>query len=265
MMDDLSETDLGQLDAVVRLFRDVLGDGAVGAYLYGSAVTSGLRRDSDLDILVVSSRRATDAERRALIDGLLPISGSRNDTTLARHLEVTLVARPDVQPWHYPPPMELQYGDWWRREFESGDVKPWTSPNPDLAVLLTSALADGVPLFGPPIVDLLDPVPQDDLRRAMRDVIPDLMADLEGDVRNVLLTLARVWFTSETGTIAAKEVAADWALARLPEGRGDALRRARAVYLGEEAESWDEDAMVAARADAAAISTSIEATRSDAG
>ena len=25
------------------------------------------------------------------------------------------------------------------------------------------------------------------------------MADLEGDVRNVLLTLARVWFTLETG------------------------------------------------------------------
>jgi Aminoglycoside adenylyltransferase, C-terminal domain len=161
--------------------------------------------------------------------------------------------------------MELQFGDWWRREFESGDVKPWTSPNPDLAVLLTSALADGVPLFGPPIADLLDPVPGDDLRRAMRDVVPDLMADLDSDVRNVLLTLARVWFTSETGTIAPKDVAADWALARLPEGRGDALRRARAVYLGEEAESWDDDAMVAARADAAAISTSIKATRSDAG
>jgi streptomycin 3"-adenylyltransferase len=257
-MNTLSEADLGQLDAVVGLVRDVMGDSAVGMYLCGSAVTSGLRRESDLDILIVSSRRTTKVERRALIDGLLPLSGSRDGETRKRHLEVTVVAQPEIQPWHYPPPMELQYGDWWRRKFESG-LEPWSSPNPDLAVLLTSARADGVPLFGPPIVELVDPIPRDDLAKAMIDVIPDLMADLEGDVRNVLLTLARVWFTFQTGAIAAKDVAADWAVARLPDGRGEALRRARAGYLGDLDDSWDAEAMVAARADAAAIRTSIEA------
>ena len=260
-MNPLPEAEQGQLDAVVRLVREVMGGAAVGAYLYGSAVTSGLRRDSDLDILVVSSRRTTKVERRALIDGLLPLSGSRGGEAGKRHLEVTVVARPDIQPWHYPPPMELQYGDWWRREFESG-LEPWSSPNPDLAVLLTAARADGVPLFGPRIVDLVEPVPRDDLAQAMLDVIPDLMADLEGDVRNVLLTMARVWFTLQTGEIAAKEVAADWAVARLPDRRGDALRRARAGYVGEAEDSWNEDAMVGARADAAAILASIEATSS---
>ena len=93
----------------------------------------------------------------------------------------------------------------------------------------------------------------------MRDVVPDILADLDGDVRNVLLTLARVWFTLETGTIAAKDVAADWALARLSEGRGDALRRARAGYLGDTEESWEDEALEVARADADAIRTSIEA------
>ena len=195
-----------------------MGETAVGAYLFGSAITSGLRRDSDLDILIISSRRTTDAERRTVIEGLLPISRSRADTTDKRHLEVTVVARPDIQPWHYPPPIELQYGDWWRREFESGAVEPWSSPNPDLAVLLTAARADGVPLFGPPIADLVDPIPPDDLGRAMLDVIPALLEDLEDDTRNVLLTLARVWFTLRTGAIAAKDVAANWAIARLPEG-----------------------------------------------
>ena len=254
----LSKTDLDQLDAVVRLLRRVLGDAVVGAYLYGSAVTSGLRRDSDLDILIVSSRRTTELERRAIIDGLLPISRARNDASDKRHLEVTIVAEPDVSPWHYPPPMELQYGDWWRNEFEARR-EPWSSPNPDLAVLLTAARAEGVSLFGRPLTDLIEPVPQDDLRRAMRDVLPELMADLDGDVRNVLLTLARVWFTLETGTIAAKDVAADWALARLPEDRGDALRRARAGYLGDAVDLWEGDALIAARADAFAIRTSTEA------
>jgi predicted nucleotidyltransferase len=257
-MNTLSEAERGQLDAVVRLVRDVMGDAAVGAYLYGSAVTSGLRRESDLDILVVSNRRTTDDERRALIDGLLPLSGSRGGETGKRHLEVTVVARPDIQPWQYPPPMELQYGDWWRREFESGE-EPWSSPNPDLAVLLTAARADCVALFGPPIAELVDLIPRDDLAKAMLDVIPDLMADLDGDVRNVLLTLARVWFTLHTGEIAAKDVAADWAIARLPEGRGDALSRARAGYLGDLDDSWEGKDMVAAREDAAAIRASVEA------
>ena len=53
------------------------------------------------------------------------------------------------------------------------------------------------------------------------------------DTGNVLLTLARVWLTLETGEMAAKDVAADWAIARLPEGTGDALRRARAEYVGQ--------------------------------
>ena len=258
----LGATARSQIDAVVRLVRDVLGDSAEAAYLYGSAVRDGLRADSDLDILVVATRRTTDGERRALIRGLLSISRTRDDPGATRHLEVTLVVRSDVQPWRYPPPMELQYGDWWRREFEAGDFSPWTSPNPDLAVLLTAARAEGMALFGPPAAELLDAVPGDDLRRALRDVVPNLLKDLDDDTRNVLLTLARVWVTLETGSIVPKDEAAAWALARLPEGRGDALRSARAAYLGAATEAWeDAAAMASARADAAAMVEIIEEGR----
>lgn len=253
----LPDAERRQLDAVVRLVRDLLGDAALGAYLHGSAVTPGLRGDSDLDILVVASRRLTSVERRVVIDGLLPLSRAPGDATGKRHLELTVVALPDITPWRYPPPMELQYGDWWRREFESG-LEPWASPNPDLAVLLTAARAVGVPLFGPPVGELIEPVPRDDLGRAMRDVVPDLLADLEPDVRNVLLTLARVWFTLATGTIVAKDIAAEWALARLPEGTGNALRRACAGYLDEADDPWHGEAMASARADAAAMQAAIE-------
>jgi streptomycin 3"-adenylyltransferase len=257
VIDQLPATERGQIDDVVRLARDVLGDDALGAYMFGSSVTSGLRADSDLDILLVSSRRTSESERRSLIDGLLGISRSRGDTTGRRHLEVTVVVRSDVSPWRYPPPMEFQYGDWWRDEFESGDVHPWTRPNPDLAVLLTAARADAVAIFGPPIDRLVDAVPRADLDHALLDVIPGLMEDLEGDVRNVLLTLARVWFTLETGTIASKDVAADWAITRLPAGRGDAIRLARAGYLGEAQDRWERDEMAAAQADAATIREAI--------
>jgi streptomycin 3"-adenylyltransferase len=259
VIDQLPGTERGQLDDVVRLVRHVLGDAVVGAYLFGSSVTSGLRADSDLDVLVVSIRRTTENERRALIGGLLRISRSRDDRTSKRHLEVTIVSQPDIRPWRYPPPIEFQYGDWWRTEFESGDLAPWTSPNPDLAVILMSARADGVALYGPPIAGLVDPVPPGDLQRASLDVVPDLLRDLEDDVRNVLLTLARVWFTLATSTIASKDAAATWAIPRLPVGHGEALRRARAAYRGEATDTWDADAMGQARADATAMREAISA------
>ena len=242
----------------MALVEDVFGEAALAAYLYGSAVHGGLRADSDLDILVVLDRSTTLPERRALIDGLLARSRSTEHRE-RRHLEVTVVVLAAIRPWRYPPSLELQYGDWWRSAFTAGDASPWTSPNPDLAVLLTSVRDDGVPLFGPPSVELLEPVPRRDLQRAVRDVIPELLPGLEeDDTRNSLLTLARIWFTLATGRIESKDVAADWAIERLPDGAGDGLRLARAGYLGEARDTWDEPAMASARTDWQAMVEAID-------
>jgi predicted nucleotidyltransferase len=247
-----------RLDGVVALIDDVLGDAVVAAYLSGSAVHGGLREDSDLDILVVIGRSTPPDERHALIDGLLARSRSPEHDE-RRHLEVTLVVLPDIRPWRYPPPLELQYGDWWRSAFDAGDLSPWTSPNADLAVLLTSVRDDGIPLIGRPAADVLDPVPPADLERALRDVIPELLPGLEeDDTRNALLTLARIWFTLTTGRIGSKDVAAAWALERLPAGTGEGLRLARAGYLGEARDTWDAAALANARTDWLAMLTAID-------
>ena len=44
---------------VVRVVRDILGTGAVGAYLHGSAVFGGLKPRSDIDVFVVTRRSLT--------------------------------------------------------------------------------------------------------------------------------------------------------------------------------------------------------------
>lgn len=212
----------------------------MAAYLYGSAVAGKLQRRSDLDVLVVSARRSTDDERAALIQGLLLLSGSHAAAGPARSLEVTIVARPDVVPWRFPPRMDFQYGDWLRGEFERGELAPWEASNPDLAVLLTTASQHHRALFGPPPSQLLESVPAGDLRRAMVEGIPSLLVDLDGDESNVLLTLVRIWVTLETGEIVAKDAAADWAITRLPASDRQALERARAVYLDEAPDAWDD-------------------------
>jgi Domain of unknown function (DUF4111) len=154
-------------------------------------------------------------------------------------VELTVVVQSDVRPWRYPPRCEFQYGEWLRAEFERG-VMPAPQPNPDLAPLLTMVLLGNTPLFGPPPGEVLDPVPRDDLRRALVAGVPDLLADLEWDTRNVILTLARIWTTLATGVIRSKDAAAAWALERLPAEHRPVLARARAIYLGAEEERWDD-------------------------
>ena len=224
-----------QLEGITVLLDDVLGADLAGAFLFGSAVLGGLKPESDLDLLAVSERPTSPDEKRRLAAALLRASGD------PRRLELTIVVRAAVRPWRYPPAFDFQYGDWLRTEFERGDATPRPStPSPDLATLLTMTLLADSPLTGPPPADVLDPVPHGDLVRAMRDGVDPLLADLGHDTANVLLTLARSWSTVSTGEIRPKEAAADWAVARLPVAQRPALARARAVYLGDEPDGWDD-------------------------
>ncbi|MER6407672.1 aminoglycoside adenylyltransferase family protein [Streptomyces viridosporus] len=211
----------------VGLVGDVLGSDALGTYLHGSAVLGGLRPASDVDVLVVSRRRMDEQQRRALLGGLLDISGC-GDT--ARPVELTVVVRSEVRPWRYPPIGDFLYGEWLRAEYEAGKV-PRPEPMPDLALLITTALAGDHPLTGPRPAQVLDPVPRADLVRASLAGVPGLLDDLDGDTRNVLLTLARVWSTLATGRIRPKDAAADWALARLPPEHRPVLEHAKRLYL----------------------------------
>ncbi len=95
-------------------------------------------------------------------------------------------------------------------------------------------------MLGPPPAQVFDPVPHDDLIRAIVGDIDALLDDLDRDTRNVILTLARIWSTVATGTIRAKDAAAGWALTRLPQEHRAVLVRARSVYLGQEEEHWDD-------------------------
>jgi streptomycin 3"-adenylyltransferase len=98
----------------------------------------------------------------------------------------------------------------------------------------------GMPLVGPPPGEVLDPVPRADLVRAMTEELDSLLADLEGDTRNVLLTLVRVWSTIATGEIRSKDAAAAWALDQLPPEHRPLLELASAAYLGEADDDWRE-------------------------
>jgi streptomycin 3"-adenylyltransferase len=137
----LGETDREQLTAVLVGLRDALGRDLIGAYLHGSAVLGGLRARSDLDLLAVATRRMTRGEKERLVARLLLVSGPDPEAAPPRPIELTVVVASEIRPWRYPPSMDLLYGEWWREEFENGDLQPWGSRvNRDGAILVSMAL-----------------------------------------------------------------------------------------------------------------------------
>ncbi len=233
--------DAEQLDRVVSLVRGVLGPDAKGAYLFGSAALGGLRPESDLDVLVVSTRPTTLEEKGRLVERLLSISGREAPEGRRRRIELTIVVEDEIKPWRFPPSFDFQYGDWLRAAFESGDLTPWpTTTSPDLASLITMVLLANAPVFGPAPTDLFAPIPHEDLVKATVGDIDRLVGVIEKHTRDVVLTLARIWYTAATGAIRSKDAAADWALALLPDEHRAVLARARAIYVGDEEEHWSD-------------------------
>jgi len=212
-------------------------DGLVGLYLYGSSITGALQHESDIDLLAVTRRSMSTRARVEITKLLLRFSGRRATVQPNRPVELTSVVHSDLTPWRYPAVCDYQYGEWLRADITDGQM-PAPHPDPDLALLVSSARSTCEALRGPALDEITDPVPSADLRRAMRDSLQPLLADLHGDERNVLLTLARMVVTLETGEIVSKDDAARHVMSSLsPSGR-ELLDLARQGYLGAVADDW---------------------------
>jgi predicted nucleotidyltransferase len=148
MLDTYSREMRQQLEESLELLRMVLGADLLGVYLYGSSLVGGLQKYSDIDLFVVSNRATTRQEKAKLVIDLLKISGIYMKSKKLP-IEMTIVEKSEVNPWHYPPRFDFQYGDWLRQQFEQGNIEPWpTKEMPDLALLITQVLLASTTLAG---------------------------------------------------------------------------------------------------------------------
>jgi aminoglycoside 9-adenylyltransferase len=217
----------------------VLGESIVGIYLFGSAVVGGLKRDSDVDILVAVSNPPTFEQKKTLVAQLMSVSGAIGNLQAIRPIELTVITVSDVVPWQFPPRAEFVYGEWLREQFEAGSV-PEPVRDPDLAIVLKKLIDNSLPLYGSNAAKVFEPVPIADIRRAIRNSLPSLLAEAAGDERNVVLTLSRMWLTASTGDIVPKDAAAEWAEKQASPDHAMLLRYARDGYLGKIEDRWDE-------------------------
>ncbi|MDV3126032.1 DUF4111 domain-containing protein [Mycobacterium sp. 21AC1] len=194
--------------------------GVLGVYLYGSTVVGGAQLDSDIDLLVVTREALSVPERESLTRLLLNSSGWKGhantlpEAATRRPIELTSFAIGSTRPWEPEPRYDYQFGEWLRHEFLSGMV-PGPTNDPDAVLLVATALAGQRTLHGPALSTLIAPVPEEKLRDAALAVIPALREAIVGDERNVLLTLARIAVTVESGRIMSKDAAAEAVVTRL--------------------------------------------------
>ncbi|MCE8439085.1 aminoglycoside adenylyltransferase family protein [Rhodovulum sulfidophilum] len=227
-----------QIGSALGILRRRLGDALLAVYLHGSAVSGGLRPQSDIDLLAVVGSGLTESQRNGLFTELLCLSGRHPAVPGGpRCLEVLVFCRSELARGDYPARAEFVYGEWLREAFEAGE-SPVPERDPEYSLVLAQAWQEAIALCGPPGNELLPEVPPEHVRQAMRDALPELLDGSHGDARNVLLTLARMWYTARTGKFVTKDAAATWAIARLSGPDAMTLDHARGAYLGELAEDW---------------------------
>nr|ADZ31323.1 aminoglycoside-3'-adenylyltransferase [Pseudomonas aeruginosa] len=218
------------LNAIERHLESTLLD----EHLYGSALDGGLKPYSDIDLLVTVAAQLDETVRQALVVDLLEISASPGQREALRSLEVTIVVHGDVVPWRYPARRELQFGEWQRKDILAGIFEPATT-DVDLAILLTKVRQHSLALTGSAAEDFFNPVPEGDLFKALSDTLKlwNSQPDWEGDDRNVVLTLSRIWKSAATGKTAPKDIVANRAIECLPNQHKPVLLEARQAYLGQ--------------------------------
>jgi len=209
-------TPYADVNALLQLLLDraraALGPNLVGIYLYGSLSSGDFDPDSsDVDFVVATARTLPDETVRALARVHAEIAAS--GLPWSRRLEG----------WYLPPqalrrhdPADLSHPtigvDW---DFGPADL------GADWVIQRHIVREQGVVVWGPPPADLIDPVPPDELRRAVVETAIGFWAhQLEGPEPEwlrtreyqafAILTMCRILYTLEHGAIASKPVAAAW-------------------------------------------------------
>lgn len=200
----------GVLHDLVTGAQSALGDAFVGAYLQGSFALGAGDLHSDCDFLVVVRERP-DAEQevalRALHRDLPHREGHWN-----RHLEGSYAVAGDLRTVD-------GMGAEWLYADHGADEMQW-SDHCNQAWTRWILREHGVTLLGPCPVELIDPVPEDVLRKQARAGLGTLTDDVLGWCppriawcqRYLVVQAARSLYTVRTAQVASKRDALRWAM-----------------------------------------------------
>ncbi|HEY7691731.1 MAG TPA: aminoglycoside adenylyltransferase domain-containing protein [Gaiellaceae bacterium] len=220
-------TPFPELDEVLRQLvsgvAGVLGSNLVGIYLQGSFALGEADEWSDVDWLVVTGEQVGEPERPAL-DALhrrLFLIPDR----WAQHLEGSYIDR-ELLRTPDPARTKLLFLDHGSQELARDD-------HCNTSYVRWTLREHGISLAGPHPKELVDPVPADVLREEARartrewvDWACSLQVMNAWQQPYIVISLCRVLWTAEHGTVVSKRAAGEWAVDALDSEWTALIRRA---------------------------------------
>lgn len=205
---------------LVEMARSTLGQNFVGAYLQGSLATGGFDRHSDCDFIVVIGEDLDQRTARRLevaYQDVYDLPGH-----WAKHLEGSFFPREILRDYRQAG-REIWYVDHGHRVLER-------SAHDNTLVVRWILREGGVTLTGPPLIDLVDPIPVRELRAEMYRLFKEWGQTILADPQEIgshfyqtfaVLSYCRFLHNLQAGTVTSKRAGADWAVASLdPVWRG---------------------------------------------
>ena len=205
------------LAALVPGVRAALGENLVGVYLRGSLATGDFIDTSDLDFLVVTEGPVSDPEFAALTHLHARLAALPNK--YANRLEgayIDRLALKRFQPGQRHPTVHSESPLSWQDHGYQWKLERWVLRE------------KGVTLLGPDPRSLVDPIPAEELREAVRARLrdwarwaaqpddPDWLPPRSHQAY-VVETMCRALYTLVFGDLVSKQRAAAWAVSVLPE------------------------------------------------
>jgi hypothetical protein len=200
------------LQTLLERAQAILGKQFVAMYLDGSLTNAAFDQASDIDFVIVTADDVTDDQFLALQNMHDQIAAT--DARWGIQLEGSYIPQPALRRYD---PAQARHPN-----IQRGTGERLKMVHHDAAWVIHRAIIRerGIVLAGPAPHTLIDPIAPDEVRQAMRSMLPGWArlllqnpAQLErrGYQSYVVLTLCRVRFTLHAGTIASKQAAARWA------------------------------------------------------
>lgn len=220
-MKTISPTPHRDVNAILNLLhsnvKEILRDQFTGMYLFGSLANGDFDQHSDIDVLVVTKNEISNDIFSSL--QIMHACVADIDSPWATQLEVSYIPQKALRRFD---PANILHPHMDRGRGESLHMLAHES---DWIVQRHILRERGIILEGPAPQSLIDPISSNDLRQAVMDVLPlwaKPILDDPSQIKSrgyqsygyqsyVVLSLCRMLYTLQCGTIISKRAAAQWA------------------------------------------------------
>lgn len=199
------------LQTLLAEAQTILGGQFVGMYLFGSLTSGDFDQDSDIDVVVVTVDEISS-------DTFLALKGVHQriyagDSPWTIQLEVSYIPKGALR--RYDPTNALH------PHIDRGSDEFFMMQHDESWIVQRHVLYErGITLTGPPPQTLIDPVMPEDLKQAMSVILDGWGTQLleePAEIRQrgfqsyIVLSISRILYTLQFGTVVSKQVAARWA------------------------------------------------------